>query len=192
MRLLSAIFGRKNQQGPKADALFSLVTAHMTMATRHQMISTGKAGLCFRPMSSSFFTELEQEVQGLLAVGERTAKTRYKVVDDGLGFRWIILQDEDFEDLVTSAYLSSQTFAEHGFEKQLLAAVFPFQYQEQEVQWIFAYKRGAFYPFVPMAGTQRRDNAVEMSVSAKVVDELPMEQDLGRWYALWGAPFSSL
>ena len=156
------------------------------------MTSTGKAGLCFRPMSSSFFAELEREIQGLLAVGERTAKTLYKVVDDGLGFRWIILQDEDFEDLVTSAYLSSQTFAEHGFEKQLLAAVFPFQYQGQEVQWIFAYRRRAFYPFVPMAGTQRRDNALEMSISAKLEDELPMEQDLGRWYALWGAPFSAI
>ena len=192
MGLLSAIFGRKKGQGPKADAIFSLVTAQVTMAARHQMTSTGKAGVCFRPMSSSFFAELEREIQGLLAVGERTAQTRYKVVDDGLGFRWIILQDEDFEDLVTSIYLSSQTFAEHGFEKQLLAAVFPFQYQGQEVQWIYAYKRGSFYPFVPMAGTQRRDNALEMSISAKVEDELPMEQDLGRWYALWGAPFAAI
>ena len=53
MGLLSAIFGRKKGQGPKADAIFSLVTAQVTMAARHQMTSTGKAGVCFRPVDSS-------------------------------------------------------------------------------------------------------------------------------------------
>ena len=192
MGLLSAIFGRKKTEESRAGTVFSLATAQVTLAARHQMTTTGKAGVCFRPMSSSFFTDLEREVQGLLSVGERTAQTRYKVVDDGYGFRWIILQDDDFEDLVTAAYLASQTFSEHGFEKQLLAAVFPFQMEGQEVQWIFSYRRGTFYPFVAVPGTQRRDNALEMSISAKIEGELPMEKDLERWYALWGAPFESL
>ena len=66
------------------------------------------------------------------------------------------------------------------------------RWRAQEVQWIFSYRRGTFYPFVAVPGTQRRDNALEMSISAKIEDELPMEKDLERWYALWGAPFESL
>ena len=192
MGLLGSIFGRKKAQEPKVASMFALATAQVTLATRHQMTPTGKAGVCFRPMSSSFFADLEREVQGILAVGERTSATRYRVVDDGYGFRWIILQDDQFEDLVTAAYLAAQTFTEHGFQDRLLAAVFPFQHQRLEVQWIFNYKRGTFYPFVPMPGTQHRDNSLELSISAKIEDELPLEKNLERWYALWGAPFGAL
>jgi len=49
MGFLGGIFGRKKQQGPKADAIFSLVTAQVTMATRHEMTSTGKVASASAP-----------------------------------------------------------------------------------------------------------------------------------------------
>ena len=192
MGILGTLFGRKKQAGPNTNGIFALVTAQVSLADQHRLMPTGKAGLCFNPMDSSFFTNLEDEVRGLLEVGERTAGTRYKVVDDNYGFRWVILQDEDFEDLATAAYLAAQTFADHGFAGRLLAAVFPFEHEGREVQWIYNYRRGMFYPFIPLSGRQQRDNALELNLSSKVERELPVEKDLQRWYALWGAPFDAL
>ena len=162
MGILGALFGGKKAPKSTTNALFALVTAQVDLEAQHGLTTTGKAGICFNPMESSFFTNLESEVKSLLAVGEETAGTRYRVLDDGYGFRWVILQDADFEDLVTAAYLTSQSFEEHDFAGRLLAAVFPFTYQGTEVQWIYVFKRGKFYPFVPLPGRQQRDNSTEL------------------------------
>jgi hypothetical protein len=190
--LLGRLLGRKKGTAAARDRLFAMATAHMALESQFQLRPVGKAAVCFKPVSASFFLNLEAEVRGLLAVGERTAGTRYRVVDDSYGFRWVVLQDRDFEDLVTGVDLVGETFKEQGYQKQLLAAVFPFRGDGQEVQWVYSFKRGFFYPFVPAPGTERRDNAREMSLGAKMEKELPIEKELERWYALWGAPFEAL
>ncbi|MGW3142675.1 PspA-associated protein PspAB, partial [Streptomyces sp. NPDC001139] len=41
----------------------------------------------------------------------------------------------------------------------------------------------------PLPGDgQRRDNALELQVKAALADDLRMEQDLSRWFPVWGAP----
>jgi len=56
------------------------------------------------------------------------------------------------------------------------------------VYWIYGYKQAAWYPFVPV-GPRQRDNAEELRLSGLGKNEgLPVEADLGRWYALWGLP----
>ena len=46
----------------------------------------------------------------------------------------------------------------------------------------------AFWPFVPTGEEQKRDNAEELELKAKLEGELPVEQDLTRWFGLFGAP----
>ena len=54
---------------------------------------------------------------------------------------------------------------------------------------VYLYKRGTFYPFAPLPGTaERRDNALELQVRAVLGNDLRIEQDLGRWFPVWGAP----
>jgi hypothetical protein len=55
------------------------------------------------------------------------------------------------------------------------------------VYFIYGFKRGAFWPFVPN-GKETRDNATELELKAKLENELPIEQDLTRWLALFDAP----
>ena len=50
------------------------------------------------------------------------------------------------------------------------------------VYWIYNYKRGAFYPFVPAAGEQQRDNERELRLKAQIGTELPIEAELERWF----------
>jgi len=54
--------------------------------------------------------------------------------------------------------------------------------------WIYNYKRGSFYPFVPASGQQQRDNERELQLRAQIGRELPVEAELERWFPLWGIP----
>jgi hypothetical protein len=45
-----------------------------------------------------------------------------------------------------------------------------------------------FWPFVPTGKDQERDNAEELELKAKLENELPIEQDISRWFGMFGAP----
>jgi hypothetical protein len=67
--------------------------------------------------------------------------------------------------------------------------VFAFEHDHAPLYWIYNYKRGAFYPFVPRAGAEKeRDNERELRLQAQLSGELPVEAELERWFPLWGAP----
>ena len=93
----------------------------------------------------------------------------------------------DVEDLVASAHTLSSELTAKGFGSQLLAAMFRFDGYEHPVYFIYGFKRGAWWPFIP-AGKAERDNAKELELKAKLEHELPIEQDLTRWLALFDAP----
>ena len=57
----------------------------------------------------------------------------------------------------------------------------------RSVGLIYLYKQGTFYPFVP-TGPQQRDNLLEINVRSAIEGDLPVEKDLSRWLAVWGAP----
>jgi len=71
----------------------------------------------------------------------------------------------------------------------VLCAVFAFETaRKAPAYWIYNYKRGAFYPFVPGAADQQRDNEQELRLKAQIGAELPLEPELERWFPLWGIP----
>jgi hypothetical protein len=59
--------------------------------------------------------------------------------------------------------------------------------------WIYNYKRGTFFPFVPMVSTtdklRQRNNPEELRLAAAMDKELPMEPEKERWYPVWDLPF---
>jgi hypothetical protein len=59
--------------------------------------------------------------------------------------------------------------------------------QSRPLYFIYNYKRGSFYPFVP-TGQQQRDNERELVLRAQAGNELPIEPELSRWFPLWGIP----
>jgi hypothetical protein len=66
--------------------------------------------------------------------------------------------------------------------------VFRFDGKDGPVYWIYGYKRGAFWPFVPTDKEKERDNAEELELKAKLEGELPIEEDISRWFAVFDAP----
>jgi hypothetical protein len=98
-----------------------------------------------------------------------------------------VVRDPELEDLVTTVHLVSSELITKGFGPQLLAAMFRFEDGARPVYWIYSYKRGTFYPFIP-TGAEERDNARELELKAKLEGELPIEEDLSRWFGLYDAP----
>jgi hypothetical protein len=187
-----ALFRRGKGAAKTDDAILAIAVAEPSLSSTHQMFTTGKVGLTFKPNDSEFFSDLENEMRQLLAAGEQMTGTRYSIVTDEYGYRWIIMADDQFEDLAMAVYAVGQSFNEHGCRDQLLAAVFPFTFEGKAVEWIYTYKRGTFYPFVPAPDGQHRDNDTEIGLSEKVAKLLPIEKQLAQWYALWGVPFDAV
>ena len=190
MGLTDVLFGRKKLPKAQQEKLFAISTARITLATELDLKPAGSAGVCFKSLSSGEFVRAENDLQELLdAVAAETA-SKVERKSDNLGFEWLVVRDQDFEDLVATVHTVAQELEDRGFGEQLLAALFPFEgkFKEGRVYWIYGFKQGAFWPFVPTGKGQERDNAAELELKAKLEPELPIEGDLTRWFGLFDAP----
>ena len=189
MGVLSALFGRSKLRKPNREEYFAVITAGVSLEGRTDIRLSNKAGLVFNPVESLFFDNLETELQSLLEINKESTGTHFEILDDSFGTKWVVLDDPDFDDLVTTIHLMGETITEHGFGDRMLAAVFSLDYDGKKAYWIYNIKRGRFYPLV-VSGPQQRDNAAEMRLGALMEEEkLPLEKSLESWYALWGIPF---
>jgi hypothetical protein len=188
MGLGDVLFGRKKLKGPAGDRLFALTTAAVTLNVECGMQPAGAGAVVFKPLSAGDFSRAEQDVQQLLEglAAQNASKLDQKT--DAYGFQWVIVRDPDLEDQVQSVYSVAQGLTEKGFGGQLLAAAFRFDGGAHPTYWIYGFKTGTFWPFVPTGEPQGRDNARELELKAKLEPELPVEQDLSKWFALFDAP----
>ncbi len=188
MGLRNVLFGKKKLAGPARDRLFALTTAAVTLETELGLRPAGVGAVCFKPLSAGDFVRAENELQQLLDGIAVDYGARLERREDSFGYTWIVVRDRELEDQVTTVHAVAQGLEERGFGAQLLAAVFKFDGAKDPVYWIYGYKRGAFWPFVPTGEGQERDNAEELELKAKLEPELPVEQDLTRWFGVFDAP----
>ncbi len=186
--LRDVLFGRSGLKKAQRDAIFALPAAAVTMDAELGLKPAGVAAVIFKPLSAGEFVRAENELQELLDVVARDSRSKIERTTDSYGYEWLIIRDDDFEDLVTTVHLIGSELAARGFGEQLLAAAFKFTGGKEPVLWIYGYKRGAFWPFIPTGEGQERDNAEELELKAKLEKELPVEPELSRWFGLFGAP----
>jgi hypothetical protein len=186
--LTDVLFGRKRLKEAKSDALFALSTARVTLEVELGLRTAGRAGVTFKPLSSGDFVRVDNEIQELLDKVAVDSGSRVTRRTDGFGYEWIIVEDSDLEDLVSAIHLVASELQARGFGPQLLAAAFRFDGGKHPVYFIYGYKRGAWWPFVPTGREKERENAKELELKAKLEKELPIEPELSRWLALFDAP----
>jgi hypothetical protein len=187
MGIRDVLFGRKKLAEPKEDKVFALTTAAVTLDTELALKTAGVAAVAFKPQSSGEFRSVFDDVDKLIEAVAQSCGSTVERKSDEYGFDWMIVRDPDLEDLVTTVHALAGEMTAQGFGAQLLAAPFRFDGNANPVYWIYGFKRGAFWPFVPI-GDQKRDNALELELKAKLEGELPIEPDLTRWLALFDAP----
>ncbi|QEC50033.1 hypothetical protein FSW04_22310 [Baekduia soli] len=189
MGFLDALLGKRKLKGPAPDRLFAITTAAVALEAGPAIVTRGSAAIVFQPLATGDFrqiaTDMEEVVRG---TGEETGTT-LTTTDDTYGYRWMVLHDSDVEDLAVGVNAVSDALAVGGYADRVLCAVFAFEQSDgRAVYFIYNYKRGTWYPFVPAAGAQQRDNERELQVKAQVGSELPVEPELERWFPLWGIP----
>jgi hypothetical protein len=188
MGLTDILFGRKKLKPPSREKLFALTTAAVTMQVDLGLKTSGAGAVVFKSVSAGEFVRVENEVQQLLDAVAAESGSKLDRREDSFGFVWIIVRDDELTDQVTAVHAVASELVARGFGEQLLAAAFRFDGAAHPVYWIYGYKRGAFWPFVPTGEGQERDNAEELELKAKLEPELPIEPDLSRWFGLFDAP----
>jgi hypothetical protein len=189
MGFLDVLTGRRKLKQPAPDRLFAMSTAAVSLELEAGLTTTGQAAIVFQPLSTSDFESIVRDMEEVVkGTGDETGTTISRE-DDSFGYRWMVLNDPDFEDLVVGVNGVSTAIQAGGYGERVLCAVFPFaDEQGKRIYWIYNYKRGAFYPFAPAGGDQRRDTERELRLKAQIGAELPVEAELERWFPLWGIP----
>jgi hypothetical protein len=191
--LWESLTGRSRSPAPKLDALFLVPSAAITLETALGLRPTGAGSVCFRAPDTAAYDEVQRDVLALL--GADADAPSVEVTRDGYGFTWLTVSGDptDTGGLCTDLHAVNTSLAEQGFAHGLLCTLVPFADDAgRRVGLVYLYKQGTFYPFAPAAaggpGSLARDNLTEISVRDTLAPELPLEQDLQRWLALYGAP----
>ncbi|MGH9293145.1 MAG: PspA-associated protein PspAB, partial [Acidimicrobiales bacterium] len=172
-----------------------------------------EGGICYKPAAGQPFAQTATEFRQLVSLD---AEARVSESDDEYGYRWFVLQDGDFQSLVNEVHLVNTTLQEQGYGPQLLCSVFGFRPKPSSgpagagaatptptggaaattpaggapatTFLVYLYKRGAFYPFVPLPGKERHDLEGELRLQQVLAEDLKIEPDKERWMPIWGLP----
>ncbi|MFF6998584.1 hypothetical protein ACFY93_26970 [Streptomyces sp. NPDC008313] len=200
MGFWDTLLGRTRPVAPDLDRLFGLPSAAVTLEAAVGLTPTGTGAVCCATAEGAAFTEVYEEVRALLdADTARGGGPPVEPVRDEYGYSWLVSRrtPDALPALVSDLHAVNSTLEGSGFGPQLLCSVVGFHDARdrgagdgRRLGLVYLYKRGTFYPFAPVAGGtgQRRDSALELQVRAALGEELRIEQDLGRWFPIWGAP----
>lgn len=191
MGFWDAVTGRSRPKQADLDALFLVPSAGITLETSIGLTPTGDGSVCYRAAAGSGFHGTQEDILELARSGADAPDVR--VTDDEFGYTWLEIDREPgapLDGLCTALHGVNTSLEAEGFGTGLLCSLVPFADKSgQTVGLVYLYKQGTFYPFAPQAGGhQQRDNLLEIQVRDALTGELPMEKDLSRWLALWGAP----
>ena len=184
----SILGGRKKLANANSDRLFAMSTAQVTLEISLGMKSRGVAAIVFQQIANADFKQILDDSSQLIQSAAGDTGTKLETDDDEFGYRWMIFRDDDFDDLVTAVNTVASELQAGGYGDRVLAAVFAWKDSDgQAVDFIYNFKRGRFYPFVPK-GNKERDNEYELRLKAQTENDLPIEPELERWFPLWDAP----
>jgi hypothetical protein len=191
MGFLDTLLGRTKPVQPKLDDLFALPSAAIQLQAATGFTPTGSGSVCFRAAEGKPFADIQNEVRALLDMdADKGTALPVEVTKDSYGYTWLVSNhmSDEVEALVTDLHAVNSALVDGGFGPQLLCTLVAFRDDSQRrLSLVYLYKRGTFYPFAPLGGNNR-DNALELQVRGILGEELRIEQDLTRWFPVWGAP----
>jgi hypothetical protein len=193
--LRDILTGRHSVQGPAPDRLFAISTAYIALQSEHGIEPTGSAAIVFQALATAEFEATLRDMEEVVKATGGDSGTTVSTEDDSFGYRWMVLRNPagapSVEDLAVGINAVSSSIETAGHGDRLLCAVFAFaDAQKRPIYFIYNYKRGFWYPFVPdgPASANTRSTERELQLKAQMGSELPIEPELERWFPLWGIP----
>jgi hypothetical protein len=191
MGFLDVLLGRTKPVAPDLDQLFSLPSAAVTLQAATGFVPTGTGAVCFATVEGAAFDRVHREVQALLDADAEREGPPVTLTRDTYGYSWLVSarSPDELPELVNDLHAVNSALEADGFGPQLLCSLAGFRNDAQRsLALVYLYKRGSWYPFAPLSGERRRDNALELRVRAALADDLRVEPELERWFPVWGAP----
>jgi hypothetical protein len=192
--LRDMLTGRHAVKGPAPDHLVAITTAYVDLQAEHQIDPAGTAAIVFQALATSEFESTLRDMEEVVKATCADSGMSVSTEDDDYGYRWMILRNQvdtpSVEDLAVGINAVSGSIETAGHGERLLCAVFAFaDAQRRPVYFIYNYKRGYWYPFVPDPDNpKQRLTERELQLKAQVGSELPLEPEIERWFPLWGIP----
>ncbi|NQW18977.1 MAG: hypothetical protein HQ478_16010 [Chloroflexi bacterium] len=195
------IFSRNQEPVDDWMVIQTILHAESQLHGQSQITPSRRAGILFRPdENNGFLTTLERELIHILNEGEGATKTASRIEDDDHGTRWVVLDDGNFEDLVSSVYTIGNAMTHNDAAQLRIAAVFEFYRSGSSSgeddwapgsvgYWVYRYDRQRFYPFVP-EGDEERNRPAETQISQMMRSaNISVEKEVEEWRPIWGIPF---
>lgn len=186
MGLFDSIMGRSKPARPNLDQLFAIPSAAITLQASLDVLPTGQGSVAFRAPEGPAFARVVSDIEQLLTA---TSNPELTVTQDSFGYTWLTISAAEITDVVNGLHAVNVSIQDAGFGPQLLCSLVSFRRATDDKAFalVYLYKRGTFYPFVPV-GEPRRDNILEMQLRDVLANDLTVEPDMTRWFPVWGAP----
>ncbi|WP_371630223.1 hypothetical protein OG892_23580 [Streptomyces sp. NBC_00341] len=191
MGLLDTILGRSKPVRPDLDQLFAVPSAALTLQAATGFVPTGLGSVCFAGVEGGTFARIQQDVRELLDADTAHGGIPVEFSRDSYGYTWLLARQpaEDTAALVNDLHAVNTLLQDGGFGPQLLCSLIAFRDdRDRPLALVYLFKRGAFYPFCMQPGQQKRDSALELQVAGLLKNDLRIEEELSRWFPIWGAP----
>ena len=188
MGFLDALFGTKGKlKGAAPDRLFAMTTAQRHDGDRARPEEPPARRVVFQPIGTADFKQIVAETEELLKGTAEETGTKVKTHDDEYGYRWLILEDPDFDDLVVAMNTVSVQLQGGGYGDRLLAPCSPSRKRASRSTSSTTSSAAATTRSCPRRATRRATPSASCG-SRPTGAELPWEEDMARWFPLWDIP----
>src|SRR4051794_32160158 len=114
MGFLDVLRGKRQLRQPTEDRLFAMTTAVVSMQ-ESGLEPIGTAAMVFQPLGTADFDEIVRDMVEVLNMTGEEAGTKIESRDDSFGYRWMVLTDPDFEDLVVGLNAVNGALRDGGY-----------------------------------------------------------------------------
>ena len=155
-----------------------------------------KSGILISDHTNNDFTKnIRKNIKEILNEGESATKTLVDVIDDSSDMYWLILEDLNSNDLLSSLYTCINALNANDSLSNILALVIPLELfleeSKEKIYLIYRVDTKSFYPFSPNSDDEKirnKDNEKDL-YNYLVRRKVNLENTEKKWLGIWGIPF---
>lgn len=155
-----------------------------------------KSGILISDHTNNDFTKnIKKNIKEILNEGESATKTLVDVIDDSSDMYWLMLEDLNSNDLLSSLYTCINALNANDSLSNILALVIPLELlledTKEKIYLIYRVDTKSFYPFSPNSDNEKirnKDNEKDL-YNYLIRRKVNLENTEKKWLGIWGIPF---
>ena len=172
--------------------------AHLAMGSSRELLevtldtfTTSIAGILVSPSADQNGVMAKEEIERAFeVVRPALINGSYEVKLDNADnpHPWVITHAENLKLLSEATSFVGASLTAAGIGPRILAAVYPFSWNEHRIYWIYQPRIKGFTPFAPNDTEEGRDHPLELRMEKAIRSKLPTSRDVKQWFPIWGMP----